>query len=666
VVPNERAADELRTWLAELGYGVVFRNDVWVDCLISRDAERWIGRGTTEADAIDQAVRAMFPSHAARMLFERSQRDRQMADATPPEELKSSDSAAEMPAVSPDVLGDPAEEPTVEVTVPVMPPPAPVAPSPNRATVIAPPPAARPAHVPKTMVASVADQVLNIPKRKARAISTKTVEIAIVPPMLPDEALAEVSLIEELIDAKRPELALMTPERQRLALLAWICHARAIQAGSGNDRAVVDAVTAIARRLTVFSKRWWPGSVTALQLDATPRDVGRELDLPTITRPRSWSQAAEAAENKLRFVEERDERHQRDEYGWADAAYLAPAPINAEAYMLELRRQIEQVAGKLDQKPPPRLDPATRRASKDDRARYLQWIRRARWMRGYTTDFVTWGNMMGRLRWFVSQLDTRDDALESALSGDHHPKRSWAAALGQDPDAKRKQRLKRTVLRQRPWVGQQADADAVIGWLVDAFKVLESERIAKLIAPMREVVANLGPDDIPDANRNKRRRLRQVQEHLLTVGDDVLDDEFSSSELEIPVAIEPDFKEVQKPAVDPHEELLSRVRPATRGKRALFVSNRTDPDLEAAIGAAFQFAELDWCEGSPRRVQTVAERVTKGTYDMVLGATGFQSHSMDTHLFRACRRARIPYVRVHRGRTLACTLALARELGIAH
>lgn len=49
---------------------------------------------------------------------------------------------------------------------------------------------------------------------------------------------------------------------------------------------------------------------------------------------------------------------------------------------------------------------------------------------------------------------------------------------------------------------------------------------------------------------------------------------------------------------------------------------------------------------------------------VVLGATGFQSHSMDGHMVQACRRPGIPYVRVHRDRRLACILAISRELGL--
>ena len=46
------------------------------------------------------------------------------------------------------------------------------------------------------------------------------------------ESAREVDLLSLSIDSKAPELALMTPERQRLAILAWICRARALAPSS--------------------------------------------------------------------------------------------------------------------------------------------------------------------------------------------------------------------------------------------------------------------------------------------------------------------------------------------------------------------------------------------------------------------------------------------------
>lgn len=55
--------------LSDLHYHVAFRTDGWVDCLVLRDAERWVGRGLTEAEALDDALSQMFGSAASRALL---------------------------------------------------------------------------------------------------------------------------------------------------------------------------------------------------------------------------------------------------------------------------------------------------------------------------------------------------------------------------------------------------------------------------------------------------------------------------------------------------------------------------------------------------------------------------------------------------------------------
>jgi hypothetical protein len=96
-----------------------------------------------------------------------------------------------------------------------------------------------------------------------------------------------------------------------------------------------------------------------------------------------------------------------------------------------------------------------------------------------------------------------------------------------------------------------------------------------------------------------------------------------------------------------------------------FVTNRADPDLEDLLRSTFQFAEIDWCEGTPRRLETIVERIKSGAFDYVLAATGFQAHRVDGKLYGTCKRAGIPYVRVNKGRPVACAVALSRELGLS-
>ena len=666
----------LTSWLRTLGYELVYRSDGFCECLIWRSDERWLGRGGDMAGALSDALGQMFPSHAARSLVR----------------ARSEAAAATEPAVAVVDLERP-RPPTAAPLAQVISRPPPKVESVRTtaaystvgmdAVVGAAKPHSRTAAYPAIRLDQIAqdawaaesaqtqqsipavvldDEPAEINRPAQRHEETRQhVAIVAPPPMEPDEASADVDVLDQLIDSKIGELALMTPERQRLGILAWICHGRALQSAADNHPRVVHKVTNLARRLTVLSKLWWPGSVTALQLDATPQSVGRELDLPSHERPHSWLDAAEAAEAALQRVELRDEEDRRDEYGWSDATYLSPCPTNPNVMLTTVVRKLEGIAGTLEQRPPGKAGPEARRPTAEQGQELRAWAAKARWLRGWTTDFDLWGRLMGRLRWVSSQLDRRDEELERMLDAAHHPFRSWAHQLGQDPNAKKKKKLKRDLLRSRPMAHQAPDAAGISDWLFKALDVLAAERIAELLAPFRGHVDGLDPDALTgESSRRGRRQLRAVQKYM--AGGD------GASELDadsIVEEVEDTSQTAELPVVsDPARDLLEAVLPETRGKRALFVSNRTDPDLERIIREVFEFSDLDWCEGSPRRVQTVAERVAGGMYDIVLGATGFQSHSMDSHLMKACKKAAVPYVRVHRGRQLACTLALARELGI--
>ena len=668
----------IKSWLRNLGYELAYRSDGFCECLISRADERWLGRGGDMAGALSDALGQMFPSHAAQSLVLagreeaapiepavgggdldrlRPQESASLAQviSRPPPAVQSVRQTAAYPTVALDAVKKASKPHGRTAAYPAI-----------RLDQIAQEAWAREsAQTQQSIPAIVLDDQPGpaaVTRTEPRYEGTRQhVAIVASAPMEPDEASADVDVLNQLIDSKLGEMALMTPGRQRLGILAWICHGRALQSAADSHPRVVHKVTNLARRLTVQSKLWWPGSVTALQLDATPQSVGRELNLPSGERPYSWLDAAEAAEVALQRMELRDEEDRRDEYGWADAVYLSPCPTNPAMMLTTVVRKLEGIAGTLEQRPPGKAGPAVRRPSAEQGEELRAWAAKARWLRGWTTDFDLWGRLVGRLRWVSSQMDRRDEQLERMLDAAHHPFRSWAHQLGQDPNAKKKKKLKRDLLRSRPMAHLSPDPETISDWLFKALDVLAAERIAELLGPFREYVDTLNADALNgESGRRERRQFRAVQKYM--AGGD------GASELDADSIVE-EVEDLSQTAelplvADPARDLLEAVLPETRGKRALFVSNRTDPDLERIIREVFEFSNLDWCEGSPRRVQTVAERVAGGTYDIVLGATGFQSHSMDAHIMKACKRASVPYVRVHRGRQLACTMALARELGI--
>ncbi len=111
------------------------------------------------------------------------------------------------------------------------------------------------------------------------------------------------------------------------------------------------------------------------------------------------------------------------------------------------------------------------------------------------------------------------------------------------------------------------------------------------------------------------------------------------------------------------DALASLVRARTQGRKALFVSNREDPELGVRLTDLLGIS-ITWCDGSLRRVQAQCERIKGKSYDLILSATGFQVHGVDSALARAAGGAGVPYVRVNRGRPVACVQAIAREFGI--
>jgi hypothetical protein len=116
------------------------------------------------------------------------------------------------------------------------------------------------------------------------------------------------------------------------------------------------------------------------------------------------------------------------------------------------------------------------------------------------------------------------------------------------------------------------------------------------------------------------------------------------------------------PAIELPADLIARVRGAYSGKRLVFVGTRRDPDLQARLTGAIPCAELEWRVAEPKRMQDLGEAIASKQYDVVLSALGFSSLGADPLLARACREAGIGYLRVNRGRPIACLRALARSV----
>ncbi|MEZ4267243.1 MAG: hypothetical protein R3F39_12765 [Myxococcota bacterium] len=643
-----------RRLLQARGYRVATRHDAWWDCLVTGHGERWLGHGVDEDAAVLDALRALAPSRAAwDAVFEQATaaptRGDGVAATAEPEAASARGGVAGVragldAAPPPDAEANPA--PAVEAEAePAPPEPDDALPPRAAAPGAASPPPAAPEVVQPAGALPTAEEI--------------------------DEAVDELTMLERRILDAQPEVALMTAELQRLHFLTWICRARAVQFRLSDDLRVERAAGSIARILGILGKRWWPGNVSALQMRATPLDAGAELGLPGGGHLHDWIEAADRAEEQLaaRLDSLGDGRH--DDYGWADQGALAPAPNDIAGLMRESVATLERVLGPLDRAP---AREARARVQADGAAVVAELLRVARalrWLRGHAPDPEEWAAAFGRLRWISSQL--RGDpaaALREVLESEFRPPMSWAQALGQDPGRKRMRRRRRDTLSGVTGLRDVGD-DALIAWLLEAFELgteMPNPRLAGLLYPVRDRIGALELDALPDSNRRVRKRLADLKKRLQVIGSDEAESIIRSVERE---AAEdgPAESESQKRQAPPEEKvnaidlLAERVRRQTRGRKALFVSNREDPELKARLETLLDL-ELTWSVIDPRRIQAKRDAVVQGSFDFVLSATGFQGHNVDAALYRAARSAGIPYVRVNRGRPVTCVRSLARELGL--
>lgn len=253
-----------------------------------------------------------------------------------------------------------------------------------------------------------------------RAVTPALVARRVPRPPSFDRSLRELRVLSDRIRDFRVELGLCSPERQRLAILAWICEARAHTDAFPDDRPILEEVAVISRQLTELGKAFWPGSVTALQLHMQPSELPKTLLGGTAT---TWTRAAELAERALWEFERLDERRGHDVYGWADHDVCLPAPPSADVRLQQLYGAVESFGGALDRQAVARGMP--------EPLTFLGWVRTLRWLRG-RADPERWARIAGRLRWWAGRRDPSLTDGSRELDAAFVPDRSWAGLLGED------------------------------------------------------------------------------------------------------------------------------------------------------------------------------------------------------------------------------------------
>lgn len=330
-----------------------------------RGPERWIGRGPTEDEALDDAIARMLPSHVARDLLLRA--------------ISAMSRACEVPrAQGPQAAPSPATPQAPAVSNPaVVAPPAPP-----------PPPAAAP--------------------RPPRAPGV---------PATREAGIAALDALMHEIEGHLPTFAKAAPDRQRTLMLLWICRARRVEEAFPGEHEMERRASAIARRLSDLAKMFWPGSVRALQLGARPSDVP-ELRVRGAPMPRTWAEAALVADRLLKDHLAEAKAEGLDPEGWVTADVEAKIQGSPEKIFTEASATIDQLtaalpkSGKTIVADGPALDKLVVAAKK------------LRWTRTRVKDTIAWGAAVGRLRKMIPTLKSGGTRIREAIDPKAKPE-AW-------------------------------------------------------------------------------------------------------------------------------------------------------------------------------------------------------------------------------------------------
>ncbi len=588
IVPNPHVVpwNKLRARLLDWGYAVHRRDSGWVEVLLVRQKERWLGRGASEQEAFEDAVHQAFPSAAAMFAL----------IAALPRDAHSR------------LEGFPAPV-SAAVSSPLL----------------------------DHGFASVADA-----------------HVENSPPQVPTlEAAAAVQILESLsehVDANAIDVALEPARRQRLQVLEWCARVRETETKAMNTF-VEASGSRVIRKLRTLCSRWWPGNVSALRQTSIPLDCRH--DLPSLRGRRSltWEEVADAAAQEL------ERQFESGEGAWADDHCLAPQHPDPVGTLNRIANIVERMSGPLDVPPHGSPELGAEGVGAEAMRELTTLAEHLRWIRGGVLDAWRWGTLMGRFRWIADSLP-REQARELArpLDPSWSPNESWSERFEFDPEKRALQEARREHLRSVPQGEAMADAASLIHWIVHAWELkIDAARIARELEPVRDVVLGIDEMQKTALGRRDKRRVRRIQDLMRGVTSVDVDD----------ADVQVEERSGERDGPSPLDELLPEILQRTRGRTALIVSNRSDVELDRELIRTFEFLELDRVDSTQQnKLLSAVERIAQRHYDLVLSATGFQSHSADNRIRLAARQSEVMYVSVNRGRRSACVRALARELGL--
>lgn len=121
--------------------------------------------------------------------------------------------------------------------------------------------------------------------------------------------------------------------------------------------------------------------------------------------------------------------------------------------------------------------------------------------------------------------------------------------------------------------------------------------------------------------------------------------------------------ETKKDEQEGQEEVIHIDSSHTLGKRAVFVSNRIDPDIVGRLKSTFKFSKLETYDvNKPSTINAVAVSIKNNNYDYILYAGGFMSQSHVNQLREAAKKTKrsCKMVDIRKGRIHAILRAMAK------
>jgi hypothetical protein len=627
-------AHQIRLFLDSAGYGIVYREQEWIECLLVRgEAERWVGRGDDHDTALLHALGQAFPSEAARTALMTALLVARHGPGT--EAMAEADPATDVPLPRcPAVSGDGGEQPAGGARPGAG---APAAASPLTAADGDGDGGRREDGVPPP-----SDHLIEVLGSGARADHRPPAAMPL-PPLDTRAALVRLRELRQRILADEPDVAVLAPGRQRLILLGWIAQARSYQEDLPELGSVHCAVQEIAHLLGGLARTWWPGSVSALQLRAQPAQALALLRLTATQTPTSWKQVADLAEQELHAVEERDEADGLDDRGWGDEALLDPPPDDPDGLLEDILTAMGP-DGEL---------PELRQV--------MQWARSIRWLRGSVRQVDQWASVLGLLRRWIQEYPDLACAAR-LLEPEYRPNRQWAEVFRHEAANARREREAAEVLTDAPTADRPIGPDGLREWLFRALPYTDTrhEAVVAAMTPFAGQVLLMESAGLP--SRRLRRRLLKLQEALRQ---ETAPSPQTRSTHDLTHMAHAGAGAPGSIRHDDGDRIRRRVLQLTRDKRALFVGNRSDPELRQRLVELFGLADLAWAGSEPRRVDGAVQAIAGGAYDIVFCATGFLEHKVSSKLIDACRATDVRFYRVNRGRPLTCLLAVARDCAVA-